>query len=110
VRTTKEAVDYLSSRSIPCAPVNDVEQAASEPHLHEREILVEVPDPVAGTMYVTGKMVKFSRTPMVVGSAPTPGQHNEEILKDVLGYSDDQVRELQDAEVIRSQEPALASD
>ena len=101
---------YLSGFSIPCAPVNDVVQAANEPHLREREIMMEVPDPVAGTMWVSGKMIKFSRTPMVVGSAPTPGQHNEEILKDILGYSDDKVAELQDAEVIRSQEPALASD
>ncbi len=109
-RTTKEAVDYLSSYSIPCAPVNDVVQAANEPHLREREIMMEVPDPVAGTMWVSGKMIKFSRTPMVVGSAPTPGQHNEEILKDVLGYTDERVRELQDSEVISSQEAVLADD
>jgi CoA:oxalate CoA-transferase len=109
-RTTKEAVDYLSGFSVPCAPVNDVVQAANEPHLREREILMEVPDPVAGTMWVTGKMIKFGRTPMVVGSTPTVGQHNEELLKDVLGYSQDKIQALQDEKVIRGQEPAVASD
>ena len=110
VRTTGEAVDFLSNLSIPCAPVNDVAQAANEPHLREREIMMEVPDPVAGTMWVSGKMIKFSRTPMVVGSTPTVGQHNEELLKDVLGYSQDKIQALQDSEVIRRKEPAIASD
>jgi crotonobetainyl-CoA:carnitine CoA-transferase CaiB-like acyl-CoA transferase len=93
-------VDYLSGFSIPCAPVNDTEQAAKEPHLHEREIMMEVPDPVAGTMWVTGKMIKLSRTPMVVGSAPTPGQNSKEILRDILNYSEDQIKALVDEQVI----------
>ena len=109
-RTTKEASDYLSSFSIPCAPVNNVEQAAKEPHVHEREIMMEVPDPVAGTMYVTGKMIKFSRTPMVVGSAPVVGEHTEHILRQTLGYSDAQIQELQDEEVVARAKPAVAAD
>ena len=109
-RTTKEAADYLSSFSIPCAPVNNVEQAANEPHLHEREIMVEVPDPAAGTMYVTGKMVKFSRTPMVVGSAPTVGQHTGHVLRKVLGYPEKKIEQLEAEEVVRSAEEAVAAD
>ena len=99
-RTTKRAVDELSELSIPCAPVNTTEQAAQEPQLHEREMMMEVPDPVAGTMWVSGKSIKFSRTPMVVGSAPTVGQHTEEILRETLGYSDDKVRELVAKDVV----------
>ena len=109
-RTTKEAVEYLSSFSIPCAPINNVEQAANEPHVHEREIMVEVPDPVAGTMYVAGKMIKFSRTPMVVGSTPTVGEHTEEILQDILGYSKEKIQELRDEEIVRVEESAVAAD
>ena len=83
LRSTKQAVEDLSAHSIPCAPVNTTEQAANEPQLHEREIMMEVPDPVAGTMWVSGKSIKFSRTPMVVGSAPTVGQHTREVLRRV---------------------------
>ena len=100
-RSTREAVDYLSGFSVPCAPVNSVEEAAIDPHVSEREIMVEVPDPQAGTMHVTGKMVKFSRTPMVVGSAPLVGEHTGEILRDLLGYSAEQVSELEDGGVVR---------
>ena len=99
-RTTRETVDHLSSFSVPCAPVNSVEQAAKEPHLHEREIIVEVPDTVAGKIHVTGKMIKFSRTPMLVGPAPTVGEHTEEILTGVLGYTQDRVRALLEEGVV----------
>ena len=108
-KRTKEAVDYLSSYSIPCAPVNGVEEAAREPHLSEREIMVEVPDPVAGTMFVTGKMIKFSRTPMVVGPTPTVGEHTEEILRDVLGYSQERIEALEEEAVIGRARRAVTS-
>ena len=62
--------DHLAAHGVPCSPVNTTAQAARDPHLTEREIMMEVPDPIAGTMWVTGKSVKFSRTPMVVGSTP----------------------------------------
>src|SRR5262249_50240966 len=93
-RKTAEAFKYLSGFSIPCAPINTVEQADKDPHLHEREIMVSVLDPLAGSIYVTGKMIKFSRTPMVVGPAPAVGQHTKEILTDLLGYSEERVQAL----------------
>ncbi len=100
-RTMKDAVDFLSSFSIPCAPVNNVAQASQESHLHEREILVEVPDPIAGKIHVAGKMIKFSRTEMVVGSTPTIGQHTQEILKEIAKYSDDEIVDLATEKVVR---------
>ena len=99
-RTTKEAVDHLSSHSVPAAPVHDVPGAANEPHVHEREILVEVPDRTAGSMYVSGKTIKFSRTPMVVGSAPLIGEHTREILSGILGYDEGRIAALHEAEVV----------
>ena len=62
--------------------------------------MMEVPDPVAGTMWVSGKSIKFSRTPMVVGSAPTVGQHTREVLADLLGFADERVEALIDRGVV----------
>ena len=93
-RGTAEAVQYLSEHSVPCAPINDTAAAAADPLLTQREAMVEVPDPQAGTMWVTGKMIKFSRTPMEVGPAPVVGEHTAEILGDTLGYSTERLRAL----------------
>ena len=108
-RTMQEASDHLSRFSVPCSPVNDVAQAANDPHLSEREILMEVPDPIAGSIHVAGKMIKFSRTPMVVGSTPMVGEHTEEVLRDVLGYSGERIRALEESGVVRRAEPSAVS-
>ncbi|MCH7906553.1 MAG: CoA transferase [Chloroflexi bacterium] len=99
-RTMDEAEEILNAASIPCAPVNDIPRAAMSKHLKEREVLVEVPDPIAGTIHVTGKIVKFSRSDVPVGSTPTVGQHNEEIMRDLLGKSDEEIAALREADVI----------
>jgi crotonobetainyl-CoA:carnitine CoA-transferase CaiB-like acyl-CoA transferase len=99
-RTTDEAVERLSAYSIPAAPVNTVEQAATSPQLHQREVMVEVPDAAAGSIYVSGKVIKFSRTPMVVGPAPTVGQHTSEVLGEILGYASERVRALADEGIV----------
>jgi crotonobetainyl-CoA:carnitine CoA-transferase CaiB-like acyl-CoA transferase len=108
-RTMQEASDHLSRFSVPCSPVNDVAQAANDPHLSEREILMEVPDPIAGSIHVAGKMIKFSRTPMVVGSTPMVGEHTEEVLRDVLGYSEERIRALEESGVVRRAEPSAVT-
>jgi len=93
--TVQEAVDIFSGLGIPINAVNDIPTAAREPHLHERELLLEVPDPVAGKIHVSGKFTKLSRSELVIGSAPVPGQHTAEVLTTLLGYSPEEVGKLE---------------
>jgi crotonobetainyl-CoA:carnitine CoA-transferase CaiB-like acyl-CoA transferase len=65
--------------------VRTIPEVAQDPHLWEREMLVKMADPVAGEMYVPGVTIKLSKTPGRVGPVPTPGQHTDEVLRDVLG-------------------------
>ena len=99
-RTVKEAVDAFSSLGIPINAINDIPTAAQEPHLHERELLVEVPDPIAGRIHVSGKFTKLSRSELVVGSAPVPGQHTEDILATLLDYNAEDIGKLEAEGVI----------
>ena len=108
-RDMQAAADHLAAHGVPCSPVNTTAQAAKDPHMTEREIMMEVPDPVAGSMWVTGKSVKFSRTPMIVGSAPVVGQHTTEILRDTLGYDDAKIQSLIDSSVVGSAEQTAAA-
>ena len=99
--TTTEAIDTMSEASIPCAPVNDIPQAAESAQLWERELLVEVPDAVAGTAHASGKLIKLSRSETIVGTTPTVGQHTEEILRDLLNFTPEQIQQLRDEQVVR---------
>ena len=70
-RSTTSSTTLLEA-DIPVAPVKTIPQVAEDPHLWEREMLVKMPDPVAGEMYLPGATIKMSKTPGRVGPVPDP--------------------------------------
>jgi crotonobetainyl-CoA:carnitine CoA-transferase CaiB-like acyl-CoA transferase len=99
-RTMDEICAALHEAGIPSAPVRTIPEVAKDPHLWEREMLVKMEDPVAGEMYVPGATIKLSKTPARVGPVPTPGQHTDEVLRDVLGYDAARLRALRASKAI----------
>ena len=96
----KEALEHFTNHDVVIAPVNTIAQAAADPHPWERRALVEVEDPIAGKVVVSGDFWHFSRTPAVVGTTPTVGEHTDDILASLLNLSEEQVTELRDGNVI----------
>jgi crotonobetainyl-CoA:carnitine CoA-transferase CaiB-like acyl-CoA transferase len=98
--TVDHIVTTLLAAEIPVAPVKTIPQAAEDPHLWEREMLVKMPDAVAGEMYLPGATIKMSKTPGRVGHVPTPGEHTDAVLSSLLGYDRATLDELRAAKVI----------
>jgi crotonobetainyl-CoA:carnitine CoA-transferase CaiB-like acyl-CoA transferase len=90
----------LLAAEIPVAPVKTIPQAAEDPHLWEREMLVKMPDALAGEIHVPGATIKMSKTPGRVGHVPTPGEHTDALLSSILGYDRARLAELREAKVI----------
>ncbi len=84
-KTVAEVIEILERAEVPAGPVQTIAQAAHDPHLWERKMLVETEDPDAGRTFVPGLTVKFSGTPGAVGPIPRPGEHNEEVYCGLLG-------------------------
>ena len=85
----------LEAGGVPAAPVQTVDKVIGDPQVAARDMVAEVDHPVAGHTKIPGVPVKMSRTQgRVRRPAPTLGQHNEEILTQVLGLSKAQVDEL----------------
>ena len=98
--TMKDAVGHFTRHDVTAAPVNTIPQAAQDPHPWERRTLVDVPDFLAGTIAVSGDYWHFSRTPVTVGSTPQVGEHNEEVLGGLLGYSEAEIAKMYAENVI----------
>ncbi|GIW45716.1 MAG: formyl-CoA transferase [Candidatus Binatia bacterium] len=96
-RTVEEVLDVLGPEgaNIPCARVMEMQDLLSDPHVLAREMVVEVPDAVLGTVPVTGIPVKFSETPGEIRSlGPRLGQHNPEVYGEMLGLSEAELEQL----------------
>src|SRR5439155_25501694 len=98
--TVDHIVSTLLAAEIPAAAVKTIPQAAEDPHLWEREMLVKMPDALAGEIHVPGATIKMSKTPGRVAPVPTPGQHTDELLSSILGYDSATLAQLSEAKRI----------
>lgn len=65
------------------------------PQVKEREMLVQMEHPTIGALPLVGSPLKMSATPVEYRiPPPLMGEHTEDILMDVLGYSNEKVKEL----------------
>jgi len=93
-------LERLEKAGIPAAPVNDYADVAADPQVIANEYVVEIDDPIHGKVKVPGIPVKLSKTPGKVDKlAPELGQHTEEVLMEVLGYTWDDLAKLREAGV-----------
>ena len=98
-RTVAEVSAVLEQAEVPFAPVHSIAQAAKDPHLWERQMLVEIEDQ-GDTTYVPGLTVKYSDTPGAIGTIPQPGDHNQEVYCGLLGYTSDDLASWREAGVV----------
>jgi len=100
-KTSEEWIGELDAAGIPCGPIQGVDQVVNHPQIRAREMMVEIDHPDAGPLLMPASPVKLSETPAKVEKpAPQLGQHTDEILRGILGLSDEEIRQLRDAEVI----------
>lgn len=98
----EEALRILEEARLPVAPVLSIEEAVHHPHLRQRRTVRRVSDRVFGELEIPGMPLRFSEFPQELPlEAPFLGEHNEEILGNYLGYSPEQVRELESQGVLK---------
>ena len=95
VRDSAEWLRRLSDCSVPCGPINDIEQVFKSDYADERALVRQLKHPYDAAMPTVANPSRFSATPVSYRQAPPLlGQHTAEILADWLGYSADKVAHL----------------
>ena len=95
--TKREFMAILNPLNVPCGPIMSTEDIANDEHVRGREMYVELDHPQRGKWFNVGMPIKLSASPAKIERSPLLGEHTEEILKQVLGYSDEQVGKLKSA-------------
>jgi crotonobetainyl-CoA:carnitine CoA-transferase CaiB-like acyl-CoA transferase len=108
-------VTMLNDAGVPTAPVNDIGRAIIDPQLRARGMLVSFEHPRLGRMEVVNSGFRFSATASDVhGLPPYLGEHNREIIVDLLGMSEAAYNGLVADGILyrdpRADEPARRSD
>lgn len=78
-------LEKLENARIPCARVNNVSQAMSDPQIIARNMVVDLKHPLKGSAQVPGNPIKLSETNEDSYSPPPLlGAHNDEVLNEWL--------------------------
>lgn len=110
-RTTAEWVERLKG-GVPVAPVNGLDEALADEQVAARGMVIEAERPRGGRrggpgggpglgpVRQVGSPFKTDGVPGEVRAAPGLGEHTDEVLRDLLGYSEDEIAAMRNKGVI----------
>ncbi|MES2743417.1 MAG: CaiB/BaiF CoA-transferase family protein [Pseudomonadota bacterium] len=85
----------LEAVGVPCGPINDIAEVFDNPQVRARELAVQLPHPLAGTVKLVRSPMRLSATPVQSEMAPPLlGQHTDEVLRELLGHTPQQIAAL----------------
>jgi crotonobetainyl-CoA:carnitine CoA-transferase CaiB-like acyl-CoA transferase len=102
--TDEAVIAVLEENRIACSSVLSVVDTMKHPHYRARNMVRTVHDPILGEVTIPGFPLKFSAYPELPEGleAPMLGQHGEQVLREVLGYSEVDLASLRESGVLYS--------
>lgn len=99
--SAQEAADALQVESVPAGPSLHVGERYFHPHFQERGFHVDLEHPVTGGDIIGGIPWKLGGTPGAIRRpAPMYGQHNDYVLRELLGLDDARIEQLAGEDVV----------
>jgi len=99
-RTTDEWQKRLDAESVPWGPINKIDRVVSDPQIRARRMVIELDHPTIGKLPMLGNPVKVQGMDEPHIPPPLRGQHTAQILSELLGYSAEQIAELEKDQII----------
>jgi len=104
VMKTRAKADWLAAleaAKVPCGAINNLAEVFADPQIAARGMVTEWRHPVKHDLKLVSSPIRLSATP-VRADLPPPllGQHTDEVLRELLNYSDAQLSELKGGKTI----------
>jgi len=102
--TTEEWLTILRMKDIISGPLQTVDQTTEDPQVNHLSMILNIEHSLGGTVRLAGNPVMM---PSLKGGhlpPPTLGQHTNEVLTDILGYSEDRIKKIREEQESHAQE------
>ena len=93
-KTKYEVMAICNPLNIPVGPILSMKEIAEDEGLRATKTIVEVDHPERGPYLSVGCPIKLSESPVDVERSPLLGEHTNEVLREVLGYSDEEMERI----------------
>ena len=97
-RTMQRWIDDLETAGVPCGPINTLDKVFDNPQVKARGLRVDLEREDTGPIPLVGSPIRMSATP-VRHTLPPPrlGEHTQEVLRELLGWTDEQIAQASGA-------------
>jgi formyl-CoA transferase len=103
-KTKFEVMEICNRYDIPVGPILSMKELAEEPSLRATGTVVEVDHPTRGPYLTVGNPIKLSDSYPNVRRSPLLGEHTDEVLREVLGYSEAEIVDIKSSGAISASE------
>jgi crotonobetainyl-CoA:carnitine CoA-transferase CaiB-like acyl-CoA transferase len=94
-RPSSHWLESLAAVGVPCAPINDVAAALADPQAEARQAVVEIDHPVLGPVREVASPLRIDGVADSPRRAPFRGEDTLAVLREVCGYDDAEIEELE---------------
>jgi len=100
-KTTEQWICILEGASVPCGPINNLEQVFANEQVKARKLRLDLPHPTLSSIPQVASPLRLSKSAICYqNAAPQLGEHTENLLKNLLGLSASDIAKLRKAQVI----------
>jgi formyl-CoA transferase len=99
-REKREVMKAFAGRGIVCGAVLDTAEVLADPHLRERETIFDLDHPTRGRFSVIGCPLRLSDSPVAARRAPLMGEHTEDVLRTLAGYTPQEIQRMRENKII----------
>jgi formyl-CoA transferase len=100
-KSKHEVISICDPLGIPCGPILSMKEIAHDESLKKTGTIVEVDHPTRGKYITVGCPIKLSNSKAAVQRSPLLGEHNDEVLKGLLNYSDEVINEINNTNAMK---------
>ena len=95
-KTKYEAMRILGDAGVPSGACQDTGEILEDPHLKEREMIIDIDYPPRGKYKTVGCPIKLSDSPADIKRPPTLGEHTEDLLGKLCGVTPEDFTKLRE--------------
>ena len=95
-KTKYEAMRILGDAGVPSGACQDTGEILEDPHLKEREMIIDIDYPPRGNYKTVGCPIKLSDSPADIKRPPTLGEHTEDLLGKLCGLTPEDFTKLRE--------------
>ena len=95
-KTKYEAMRILGDAGVPSGACQDTGEILEDPHLKEREMIIDIDYPPRGKYKTVGCPIKLSDSPAEIKRPPTLGEHTEDLLGKLCGVTPEDFTKLRE--------------